>query len=221
MLDKSIAIAGSALRLCVPRGWSSVAAVLIGVLCLGPGFALQARADAASDKAEMKQIDSSVNQALSSLYKTVPGSKDLAKNAKGTLVFPAVYKAGFIIGGQFGKGALRIRGKSAAYYNTAGASFGLLAGGEKRSVVIMFQTAEALQRFRTSDGWDVGGDASVTLVEVGANGSINAATLNKPILAFIFGNTGLMANLSLKGTKVTRLDLPAGSAAASGTSAPK
>jgi lipid-binding SYLF domain-containing protein len=204
------------------RTLSSVAAaVLVGLICLGPGLASPARADAASDRAEMANIDHGVNQALGKLYKTVPGAKEVARHAKGTLVFPAIYKAGFVIGGQYGKGALRIRGKSVAYYNTLGAAFGLLAGGEKRSIVVMFQTKEALQRFRQSDGWDVGADASVTLVEIGANGAIDAATLNKPILVFIFGNTGLMANLSLKGTKISRLDLPAGASAASGSSAPK
>jgi lipid-binding SYLF domain-containing protein len=202
------------------RMLTSIAAALIGILCLGPGLASTARGDTASDKAEMAKIDGGVNHALGSLYKTVPGSKELAKKAKGTLVFPAIYKAGFVIGGQYGKGALRIRGRSVAYYNTVGAAFGLLAGAEKRSLVVMFQTDEALQRFRQSDGWDVGGDASVTLVEVGANGALNAATLNKPILAFIYGNSGLMANLSLKGTKVSKLELPAGGTS-SGTSAPK
>ena len=135
------------------------------------------------------------------------------------LVFPAIYKAGFVVGGEYGKGALRVKGKSVGYYSTAGASFGFLAGAEKRSMALMFMTPEALQRFQQSNGWDVGGDASVTLVELGANGAVDAKQLNKPIVAFLFGNTGLMANLSLSGTKVSKLDLPA--APASGSSAPK
>jgi len=202
------------------RKLASLAFVLFGIASILPASAPPARADAASDKAEMAKIDSNVKAALGNLYKSVPGTKELAKNAKGTLVFPAIYKAGFIVGGQYGKGALRVGGKSIAYYNTAGASFGFLAGGEKRSMAVMFQTQEALQHFRASAGWDVGGDASVTLVEVGANGAIQATTLNKPILVFIYGNTGLMGDVSLKGTKITKLDLQPASTA-TGSSAPK
>ena len=199
------------------RRLSLVSVILSGVALALPSLAPAARADAASDQAEAAKIDRNVKSALAGLYKTVPGSKELAANAKGTLVFPAVYKAGFIVGGQYGKGALRVRGKSVAYYNTAGASFGLLAGAQKRSMVAMFQTKEALEHFRASDGWDVGGDASVTLVDLGATGSINAATKNKPILVFVYGNEGLMADASLKGTKVTKLDLPASTATGSST----
>jgi len=191
------------------------ALVLIGIACLAPGFASVARADDAA--AERATIDANVKEALAVLYKKVPGSRDVAKQAAGILVFPAIYKAGFIVGGQYGKGALRVRGRSVAYYNTAGAAFGFLAGAEKRSMALMFMTKDALQRFEASSGWDVGADASVTLVEVGANGSINAAQLNKPIVAFVFGEAGLMGNLSLQGTKVSKLDLPPATAWGSST----
>ena len=191
------------------------AAVLIGMACL-VHFPTAAMADPAAERAE---INRNVNEALSRLYKTVPGSQAVAKQANGVLVFPAIYKAGFVVGGEYGKGALRVKGKSVGYYSTAGASFGFLAGAEKRSMALMFMTPEALQRFQQSNGWDVGGDASVTLVELGANGAVDASHFNKPIVAFIFGNSGLMANLSLSGTKVSKLDLPA--APASGSSAPK
>jgi lipid-binding SYLF domain-containing protein len=194
----------------------TVLIVFVVAACFGVGFATVARADPAAERA---QIDRDVNQALAVLYKKVPGSHDLARRADGILVFPAIYKAGFVVGGQYGQGALRIHGKSVAYYNTAGASFGLQAGAEQHSIAYMFMTQDALHRFEASSGWDVGGDASVTLVNIGANGSIDASRLNKPIVAFVFGESGLMGNLSLKGTKVSKLDLPA--AAQSGSSTPK
>jgi lipid-binding SYLF domain-containing protein len=187
----------------------------IGMACF-VGLPNVAIADPAAERAE---INRSVSEALTRLYKTVPGSQAVAKQAKGVLVFPAIYKAGFVVGGEYGKGALRVNGKSVGYYSTAGASFGFLAGAEKRSMALMFMTPDALQRFQHSDGWDVGGDASVTLVELGANGAVDVKQLNKPIVAFLFGNTGLMANLSLSGTKVSKLDLSA--APASGTSVKK
>ena len=177
------------------------------------------RSAIADDATERAEINQNVNEALAVLYKSVPGSRDIANTARGVLVFPAIYKAGFMIGGEYGKGALRVRGKSVGYYNTAGASFGFQAGADRRSMALMFMTSEALQRFQSSSGWDIGGDASVTLVEVGANGAIDASRINKPIVAFIYGNAGLMAGVSLKGTKVSKLDLAP--ATASGSSAPK
>ena len=190
-------------------------ALTIGMACL-VGMPRSAIADDAAERAE---INRNVNEALAVLYKTVPGSRDIAKKARGVLVFPAIYKAGFMIGGEFGKGALRVRGKSVGYYSTAGASFGFQAGADKRSMALMFMTSEALQQFQRSSGWDIGGDASVTLVEVGANGAVDATRINKPIVAFLYGNAGLMAGVSLKGTKVSKLDLA--SATASGSSASK
>jgi lipid-binding SYLF domain-containing protein len=187
----------------------------LGMACL-VGLPTAILADDASERAE---IDRDVTAALTRLHQTVPGSQAVEKQAQGVLVFPAIYKAGFVVGGEFGKGALRVKGKSVGYYSTAGASFGFLAGAEKRSMALMFMTPDALQHFRASSGWDVGGDASVTLVELGANGAVDASRLNKPVVAFIYGNTGLMGNLSLEGTKVSKLDLPP--ATASGSSAPK
>ena len=193
------------------------AVVLIGIACLVPGVITVARADDAAERAE---INSNVDAALSELHAGVPGSQEIEKQAYGVLVFPAIYKAGFIIGAEHGKGALRVHGKSVGYYSTSGASFGLLAGAEKRSMALMFMTQDALEHFQTSSGWDVGADASVAIVQVGAAGSLDASQLKKqPVVAFVFGTSGLMGNLSLGGTKVSKLDLPADTA--SGSSAPK
>ena len=196
------------------RGLFPTALVLIAMTCLGPGFASVARAD---DAAARAAIDSNVDQALDELYSTVQGSKNAANLAEGMLVFPSIYKAGLVIGAEYGKGALRVKGKSVGYYSDAGASFGLQAGAAKHSTVVMFMTPDALNRFENSSGWDLGADASVTLVKLGANGAVDASSLKQPILAFIFGNQGLMGDLSLGGTKVSKLDLPADTAAGSTT----
>jgi len=191
------------------------AVVLMTMACLiGPPMA--ALADDAAQRAE---IDGNVDTALAKLHETVPGSQQIEKQAYGVLVFPDVFRAGIGIGGEYGKGALRVQGKSVAYYSTGGASIGLQLGAEKRSMAFMFMTAAALEDFQRSSGWDVGGDASVALVDTGASGGVDAARLGKPVLAFVFGNSGLMGSLSLEGTKVSKLDLPP--ATASGSSTPK
>lgn len=125
--------------------------------------------------------------------------------AHGVLVFPSVKKAGIGIGGEYGEGALRIGGRTAAYYSTAAASIGFQLGAQARRQIIVFLDEGALQKFRSSQGWEIGVDASVAVVTIGAGGAIDTTQLNQPIVAFIFDNKGLMYNLSLEGSKISRI----------------
>jgi lipid-binding SYLF domain-containing protein len=156
--------------------------------------------------ASAAEIDAEVDAALVRFYEEVPAAKDLAKKAKGILIFPKVVKAGFGVGGEYGEDALRIGGKSVGYYNTAAASIGLQVGVQARAEVLMFMTQEALDRFRASDGWEVGVDGSVAVVKTGVAGEIDTTTFSDPVIGFIFGEQGLMANLSLEGAKITKMD---------------
>ena len=156
--------------------------------------------------ADAREIEVSVDVALEKFQKEVTGADEFLANAKGYLVFPSVVKAGIGIGGEYGEGALRIDGKTAAYYSTASASIGLQLGVQKKSIIIVFLTGDSLRKFRNSQGWEVGVDGSVALVEVGAGGSIDSTNIKDPIVAFVFGQKGLMYNLTLEGTKFTRLD---------------
>jgi lipid-binding SYLF domain-containing protein len=156
--------------------------------------------------ADAREIDVSVDVALEQFKKEVAGAGEFLGNAKGYLVFPKVVKAGLGIGGEYGEGVLRIGGETAAYYSTAAASIGLQLGVQKKSIVIVFLTSEALSKFRKSEGWEVGVDGSVALVTVGAGGSINTTNIKDPIVGFVFGQKGLMYNLTLEGSKFTKLD---------------
>lgn len=170
------------------------------------GLSLTAAAPQDAIAASPAEIDAEVDAALVRFYEEVPAAKDLAKKAKAVLIFPKVVKAGFGVGGEYGEGALRIGGKSAGYYNTAAASIGLQIGVQSRAEVLMFMTQEALDRFRASDGWEVGVDGSVTVVKTGVAGEIDTTTISDPVIGFIFGEQGLMANLSLEGAKITKMD---------------
>jgi lipid-binding SYLF domain-containing protein len=116
-------------------------------------------------------------------------------------------KAGFGVGGEYGEGALRVGGRSVGYYNTAAASIGLQIGVQSRAQVLMFMTQDALETFQGGDGWEVGVDGSVTVVKVGVAGAIDTNTITDPVIGFIYGEQGLMANLSLEGAKITKLDV--------------
>jgi lipid-binding SYLF domain-containing protein len=115
--------------------------------------------------------------------------------------------AGFIVGGSYGQGSLRKHGVTAGYYSVGAGSVGLLAGAEEKSIYMLFMNNEVLQKFESSKGWTAGADASVALADMGAATRIDTKTAQQPIIGFVISNAGLMANLSLDGTKFNRLDL--------------
>jgi len=155
--------------------------------------------------ASAAEIDREVNKTLEAFQK-IDGAKAYLKIAKGALVFPKVYKAGIGVGGEYGEGALRVGGKSVAYYSTAAASIGFQLGAQAKSIVILFTNESALRKFRESKGWEVGVDGSVALVDIGAGKEVDTTTIKDPVIGFIFGQKGLMYNLTLEGSKFTKLD---------------
>lgn len=162
---------------------------------------------AATDMSKRQSIDAKVDGAMSQLFSSVKGSSELISKARGVLVFPSVLQVGFVVGGQYGEGALRVAGSTMGYYSTISGSFGLQAGAQSKAIFFLFMTQDALDSFRNSDGWSAGGDASVALVKVGANGAIDTTTATAPVEVFVLTNGGLMADVSLAGTKVSRLKI--------------
>jgi lipid-binding SYLF domain-containing protein len=163
---------------------------------------------ASSSPAERRQaIDSSSDAALTRLYREAPGSQEIIAASRGTLIFPAVVSAGFIIGGSHGQGVLRKAGKSSGYYRMNEASIGLLGGAQSQALFISFMTDAAMNSFLNSRGWTVGVDGTVTLLTVGINARVTTQTVQQPIVGFVLTNGGLMANISINGNRITQLDL--------------
>jgi lipid-binding SYLF domain-containing protein len=160
---------------------------------------------AADNASERQSINSDVDSTLARLYSTVKGSHELAAKAQGVLVFPSVISAGFWVGGQYGKGALRVGGQTAGYYSIAAGSFGLQIGAQSKAIIFLFMTQDALTKFRNSQGWAAGADATVAVLKVGANGNVDTSTATGPVEAFVLTNAGLMAGVSLEGSKISRL----------------
>jgi len=156
--------------------------------------------------ASKTEINIEVKQALKRFKKEVPASAEYIKLAKGMLVFPSIFKAGFGIGGEYGEGAMLINGKTVQYYSTAAASIGFQLGAQTKTVIIIFTSAKALKKFRNNDGWEAGVDGSVALIELGAAKTIDTSTIKDPIIAFVFNNKGLMYNLSLEGSKYSKIN---------------
>jgi lipid-binding SYLF domain-containing protein len=172
------------------------------VLCTVLGFIQPSAAFAASSA----EIDAKVQEAIANLYKQTSAGKELAQKASGMLVFPEVIKAGIGVGGEYGEGALLIKGKTAGYYSTAAASIGFQFGAQVKSQIILFMNPRVLESFRKSQGWKAGVDGSVALATLGAGGELSTETIKQPIIGFIFSNKGLMYNLTFEGSKITRLE---------------
>jgi lipid-binding SYLF domain-containing protein len=152
-----------------------------------------------------KEIDVSADVTMDLFKKKVKGATEYLKAAKGVLVIPNITKAAFIVGGQYGQGALRIGGKTEGYYSLAAGSVGYQIGGEQYDMVILFMTDEALNKFRKSKGWEAGVDGEVTLIKVGADVTVETLRSQSPIAGFVFDQKGLMAGVSIRGAKFTKI----------------
>jgi lipid-binding SYLF domain-containing protein len=169
--------------------------------------ALAAVAFAASNA----DIDTRVADTLNRFYSQSDRHRELAQKASAILVFPRITKAGAGVGGEFGEGALQVGGRTVGYYKVTGGSIGATLGAARHSEVILFMTDAARDHFMNSRDWSVGADASVAVVRKGAGGEYDTETLRKPVLAFVFGERGLIGDVSLEGAKISKL--PSGSKA--------
>lgn len=172
--------------------------IVVSLVALG-GILPQAHA------APRAQIDADVDAALYRFEGEIGGARELMAQAAGVLVFPSVVKAGMGIGGEYGEGALLRGGRPVAYYNIVSASIGFQLGVQVRTVIIAFMTEESLRSFRRKHGWKVGVDGSVTLLVVGVGGSIDTNQIKNPVVGFILDQKGLMYNLTLEGSKISRI----------------
>lgn len=187
-------------------GASVVAAALVVALS-GCSTTGSAPATPEANASHKQSIDAAAEGTLSRLFSTVPGSRELVGKARGVLVFPTVIQAGVIVGGQHGDGVLRVGTTSSGYYSITSGSVGAQLGMQSKSMVYLFMTQEAFDKFRNASGWSVGADASVAVVKLGANGQVDTTTTTHPVEVFVMTNSGLMGDLSLSGTKISRLDL--------------
>ncbi len=156
--------------------------------------------------ASAAEINRDAAAALRALYAGTPAAKELGAKAKGILVFPSIIKAGFIVGGQYGEGALRKGDKTVAYYNTVAASYGLQVGAQQFGYALFFMSASALKYLDKSDGWEIGSGPSIVIVDEGTARALTTTTAKSEVYAFFFSQKGLMAGLGLQGTKISRIN---------------
>jgi lipid-binding SYLF domain-containing protein len=156
--------------------------------------------------ASAAEIDFKTDAALKDLSVNYPWSAELARDAKGVLVFPGIVKGGFFVGGQYGEGALRKQSKTVAYYNTVSVSYGYQFGLQEYGYVMFFMTESSLRYLNKSDGWEIGVGPSIVVLDKGTARAFTTTTTKADIYAFFFDQKGLMAGLGLQGTKITKMD---------------
>ena len=159
-----------------------------------------------SEAGSAAQLEADANETLHSFVRQFEGARELANKAVGILVFPSVIKAGIGFGGEYGEGILLNQQRVVGYYNLVSASFGFQLGVQQRSVIIMFMTQDALAGFEQRAGWKVGVDGSVAIITVGIGGSIDTDKVVSPVIGFILDQKGLMYNLTLEGSKISRIN---------------
>lgn len=151
------------------------------------------------------QLDAKVDIAIKKFKKQVEGGTDFLPKVKGYLVFPSVIKAGLIVGGKYGKGALRVDGVTKHYYSLTSASIGWQVGAQEHAMLIAFLSDTSLNNFIKSNGWEAGVDGSIAVSDWGASKDIGSISFEKPIIAFIYDEKGLMASVSVAGTKFQKI----------------
>jgi lipid-binding SYLF domain-containing protein len=179
----------------------SLAMIFILGLVLSQGFFLVEPSLAKT----AHEINAEVDEALNLFPQYISGGKEFLHAAKGVLVIPNVIKAGLGIGGSYGEGALRMDGKTVQYYSFTAGSIGLQIGAQKTHLILVFMQGHALESFRASSGWKAGVDGSVAFIDAGAGKSLDTVNIKDPIVAFMFGQRGLMANATIEGAKFTKL----------------
>lgn len=188
-------------------GLIGLSGVTLGALSLGACSVTGPKDKSTDNASKRREIDAGVDETLNRLYSTANGSRDMANKASGILVFPKLYSAGFIVGGEFGDGALRSHGSTQGYYRSISGSIGWQAGAQSKAFVIMFMTPDSYQKFVNSSGWTAGADASVAIATVGANGLVDTNTARQPIVGFVMTNAGLFGGAKLDGTKISKLNI--------------
>jgi len=172
------------------------------VLAIGVVLAATAADVHAKSAAE---LDRQTETALRGLFGSNDAARSLARDARAILVFPNIVKGGFVFGGSFGEGALRVGDRTDGYYRTVSASYGLQAGIQSYGYALFFMNDSALQYFRKSEGWEVGVGPTLVIADEGLSASLSTTTARSDIYAFFFDQQGLMAGIGLQGTKIHRI----------------
>ena len=156
--------------------------------------------------ATAEDLNKDALQTLQTLYKSNPVAKSISEKATEILVFPNIVKAGLVFGGAYGEGVLLKDSKPVDYYNSVSASFGWQAGVQSYCYVVFLMNEKAVRYLVKSKGLEIGVGPTVVVVNEGVAKNLSSTTMKDDAYAFIFDQQGLMASLSIEGTKISRIN---------------
>jgi lipid-binding SYLF domain-containing protein len=166
---------------------------------------LAAVAFGASNAASAKGVDEEATAALKALYAQDAGAKALGEKAKAVLVFPSVFKAALIVGGQGGKGVMFQDGKIIGHYNIGGVALGLAGGAQTYSYALFLMSDKAMERLQTLEGYELGVDPNIVVLNAAAGANLSTTTGQRDVYGYVYNASGLMGGVSLQGLKITKL----------------
>ncbi|MBM23405.1 MAG: hypothetical protein CMD78_03955 [Gammaproteobacteria bacterium] len=173
----------------------------LSILTIALAFAQSAELNAKS----MNEIDAAIETSLTRFTTEIQGGESFLEGARGVLVIPRMWKAGVVLGFEFGEGALIVDDVKVQYYKALTTSLGIQLGVGSKDLIILFFDDTAMDNFIYSSGWEVGVDGAVALFTIGAAGAADTNTFKDPIVGFVFGQKGLIAGVSMEGTKFTKI----------------
>lgn len=176
------------------------ATAVIGLVSLG------GCASTANSPASRADISNSSSQALNQLVRDNPAAAAISRQSRAVLIFPSIVKAGLVFGGAYGEGELRQGGATTGYYTSFTGSWGLQAGAQSYGYAVFLMNDNAVRYLEESDGWEIGVGPTVVVVNAGVAENLSSSTLQDDAYAFIFDQRGLMAGVSIEGTKVSRVN---------------
>jgi lipid-binding SYLF domain-containing protein len=158
-----------------------------------------------ANAATTQDLDQDSNRALQTLYRTNPLAEEISRKARAILVFPNIVKAGFVFGGAYGEGELKQGSRIDGYYNSFTGSWGLQAGAQSYGYVVFLMNKRAVDYVHRTEGWEIGVGPTVVIVDQGVAKNLSTSTLKDDAYGFIFDQQGLMAGVSIEGTKISRI----------------
>lgn len=179
---------------------------MIAAACLAAGTLSMTACSSLPDEVDRAEIDADSTQALNALYAQNPAAKAIGQQSRAVLIFPSIVKAGLGVGGAYGEGEMRRGGRVEGYYSTFTGSWGLQAGAQSYGYAVFLMNDEAVKYVEDSDGWEIGVGPTVVLVNAGVAQNLSTTSLQEDAYAFIFDQKGLMAGISIEGTKINKLD---------------
>jgi lipid-binding SYLF domain-containing protein len=182
------------------------AALICGVTAVG--LLLSSPAMAAFTADEAAELEAEAKQTQEKFQANTKGAEEIFAKAKGILVCPTIRKAGIGIGAEGGKCVLTSGSDKPLHYSTRALKAGLILGAQKHSMILVINTDEALAKFTSGEReWEFGVDVSVAVAKFGAGGDIDTTNLKADIISFLFGEKGLMGDLSWEGSSFKKLDV--------------